>query len=353
MVAAGFELIANESQAEHPAAESVLGVVGDCLAVNRFLRGHRLVYHGDAKLDGCLDLSRMKGCIPAAELDGSPKEKCVKVRQDVPAVVVFPCAAVFGIPVVPNIGKLLQGFGLLLVELLEETLVGFLAVADAPLVHLDGIVKQILFRCEKVHQIPECLRRHALHGNVDVHPLVGGVGEGSRRAELADDFLKLLDVIVAKDRSDELHPVLIRCGNRAPTHLLLGANARIAHYFPDPILVISDFVGVVGAADVAVLGAKVLGDGFRRLFPRDARHFDFDAKPCVSGHFENPLSLSAVWLRVFLRYCINHSFENYYQVNNSIIRKYTQTQSGADCISSRGIFGYSSLGISPVMMKCT
>ena len=81
VVAAGFELVADESQAEHPAAESVLGVVGGCPAVNRFLRGHRLMHQGDTKLYGSLNLSRMERCVVTSELDCSALKKCVVVCQ--------------------------------------------------------------------------------------------------------------------------------------------------------------------------------------------------------------------------------------------------------------------------------
>ena len=64
MVAAGFEFVPDKSQAEHPATEGVLGVIGGRPAVNGFFRGHRLVYQGDAKLYGGLDLS---GIIPISE----------------------------------------------------------------------------------------------------------------------------------------------------------------------------------------------------------------------------------------------------------------------------------------------
>ena len=92
MHAGGFELFSDEAQAEEPAAEGVLRVVGmRARRAGRF-GGQGLCAHGQAKLDVSLDLPGVEGCVEGAELDGVRRalrgEGRVEVEQVVAAVVV-------------------------------------------------------------------------------------------------------------------------------------------------------------------------------------------------------------------------------------------------------------------------
>jgi len=68
--ARGLEFIPDESQAQEPAAEGVLGVVRLRPRRAGGLGGQRLMADGQAKLDVAFDLARVECAVEGAELDG-------------------------------------------------------------------------------------------------------------------------------------------------------------------------------------------------------------------------------------------------------------------------------------------
>ena len=77
----GGELLADEAQAQQPAAEGVLGVVGFALARARAAHRQRLVGDGHGKLDEGFDLPGVHGAVESPELDGALLENAVQVQQ--------------------------------------------------------------------------------------------------------------------------------------------------------------------------------------------------------------------------------------------------------------------------------
>ena len=77
----GGELLADEAQAQQPAAEGVLGVVGFGPDRAGGLGGQRLVADGQAKLDVALDLPGVQCAVEGAELDGAFLPHRVEVEQ--------------------------------------------------------------------------------------------------------------------------------------------------------------------------------------------------------------------------------------------------------------------------------
>ena len=306
MQSAGLELVPDQPQAEHPAAEGVLFVVGDCSSGGSLLLRQGLVGNGKAKLYVGFNLSSVGGGVKQSKLDRAFGKGSVKVQSMVAGVVVMVISAVwvFG---VPNVRKLRHGRRLLAVDGFQQFLVGFFAVAKARWFYLQGFVQDVFLACHDVDEIAQGLRCEPLCPDMNVDS-AGGVYNRAFVPKLSDQFLHIRDVLVGKDGADHFGLVLLAGANPGATHLFLGNNAGVVHSFPGSSLRILSFVGLVGAASVGAFCPEVIGNHLARLLSRDACHFDFDPK-FLRFHAVTILSNRCVFGST-----IYHSKSTYYQV---------------------------------------
>lgn len=132
--------------------------------------------------------------------------------------------------------------------------------------------------CHDVGKVSQALRAVFAKADVDVDSAhMGGVAFRSGVAEVADDFLQVVDVAIAEDGRSQL------C-------LLVIAGCLDAHVpgnFPLSALAILARPGEVTAADVAncVLGAKVGCDGSAGFLSGDVVHLHLNADGLVFHGF--------------------------------------------------------------------
>ena len=142
MFSGGFELVADETQAEEPGSHCVFGIF---VLLGLGAGGADFFCHlaeGKAKLDVALQLTGVKSALAIcgglieleeAELNGSLREGGMEVQHMVAAVVVVLVSSVgSSVAGVPNICKVCHGGGLFAVDLGEELGVDCAAVAADP-----------------------------------------------------------------------------------------------------------------------------------------------------------------------------------------------------------------------------
>ena len=162
VMAAGLELVANQAEAEHPAAEGVFFIVRFGFPRRCFLLCQCLMGHGKAELDVGFDFTGVKGAVEKAELDGAFGKGGVEVQAVVAATVVMhvPSAGCFH---VPEVGEFCHRRRPFLVQFFEEPFVGLAAVAVFPArVDAQCAVDQVFLAVKDIHQIPQGLRREPL-----------------------------------------------------------------------------------------------------------------------------------------------------------------------------------------------
>ena len=280
-VPCGFELLANEAQAEEPGAHGVFGVLG---LLGLGAGGpHRLGHlaEGEAKLNVTFQLTGVEAVALAvrrlvklekSELNRALGEGGVEVEHMVAAVIVVLASAVVGVLAsVPNIRKLRHGAGLFAVELVQEPLVNRAAVAVHPSpVEVQCACQKHLVACHDVGQVAEGLRCVAFGTDVDVDPASsGGIALGSGLAKAADEFLQGFHVGVGQDWGDQFAFLVV--GSR---------DADVSLEFPLPTLGIPSRPGVVAVVACGVFkapGAKELGCQSGGFVPADAVHLNLDS----------------------------------------------------------------------------
>ena len=214
----------------------------------------------------------MKGSVEGSEFDGALGKEGVDVGQGVPRIVVMIAGMRRRVLiVVPNPRQIVQSLRFLLVEFLQKAAVGFLAVADAVRMHLEGIVEDVLFARKGVDQIPYRLRREVFRADVDVHSR-GLVYRRARSSKLADNLLQIFDVVVVKDWGYKFDLVIV---SRRPAALVFGANTAVAHNRPLPARFVGNRPGVVAAvSDVGVARSEVFFQNLCGGVAANARHLN-------------------------------------------------------------------------------
>lgn len=176
----GLELVSDKAEAKQPGSHRVLGVL--CLLRLGACRSHRLCHlaEGEAKLNVCLELSRVESVLPAArggveleepELYRTLGKGGVEIEHVVAAgVVVLPSAAVGVLAAVPDVREVRHRGGLFAVQLLQKPSVNRPAVAAYPAaVKVQGACQQVLVACHDVGEVSQCLRCVPLGSDVNVH----------------------------------------------------------------------------------------------------------------------------------------------------------------------------------------
>ena len=279
--AGGFEFLADEAQAQEPASEGVLRVVGLRARCAGRLGGQGLCAHGQAKLDVGLDLPGVEGRVEGAELDGVCRalrgEGRVEVEQVVAAVVVV-CrravapvvAAATAVPV-PNPGEGLEAGGLLVVERPQEGGLDRCAPLHAAAGrNAQGLCQEVFLGVHNVDQAAQALRRVLAEADVDVDA-AGAVDAGSGFPDRPDHRLHHLDVFPAAHRADHLRRGV---GDRAVA--LDHPLAPVGH---------RDVPVAQVVAHVAGLCAEVGGDRAGCAFAPQAGRFDLDTEGLVFHGF--------------------------------------------------------------------
>ncbi len=193
----------------------------------------------------------------------------------VPAVVVMPVAAL-AIASVPNLLDGPHGLGLAAVHLFNQKGIHLLAVVHPGRGYLQSLVKKVVLAGDDVHKVPYALRRVVRAVQVDVNA-AAAVGEGTRLAQPAHQFLQALDVlVVGKDGADQFNAVLAGGGDLAPALLTLAVDAAVAHDLPNPAIGGRDLLGVVIVAGTGDRTAEVFGRDLGGLAARDAREFNLN-----------------------------------------------------------------------------
>lgn len=273
----GLEFVPDQAQAEQPAAEGVLLVIGNYRLVGSGPLGEGLVAYSQAELDVGFDFPSVGGRVEAAEFHGALGEYAVEVQHAVPGLGVVDAALIATI--VPDRFELVAGGGLAGVQPVHEGRVCLLA----PLLRPGGfdaqrIHQHILAAGEDVGQGPQGLSGVERRIDVDVDA-AGAVGNGAFLAQQPHDFLHVLDVGVVADRRNDLAAVTdIVCGGTIAEG---GPDGGIAHGLPGAALLVLGGPGVIGAALVGVPCSEVGGHGLGSVLAGDAGQFDFDTEVLV------------------------------------------------------------------------
>lgn len=140
----GFELLADETEAEEPSPHCIFGILNLRLFGAGGLDHHRHLAQCEAKLDVAFQFPCVKPAptlcvgvckLEASEFHRSVGEAGVVVEHMVTAAVVMPVPAFVGVILVPNVCKGVHCLGLLAVQPFEEIMVDRPAVAvDSALV---------------------------------------------------------------------------------------------------------------------------------------------------------------------------------------------------------------------------
>lgn len=113
MEPAGLELVTDESEPEHPAAEGVFLIV--CFG----LPGQSQMSDGQAELNVCLDFPGVECPVEKPELDGPFGEGGMQVQPVVAGAVVMMVPSVRGF-LIPEVGDAIQRVRLFPIEVLQE-----------------------------------------------------------------------------------------------------------------------------------------------------------------------------------------------------------------------------------------
>lgn len=283
------KFLANESQSEKPSPHGVFRILD--LRLFWACTLHHLCHLAQckAKLDVAFQLSGVKpalalairiGELEASEFDGTVGEASVVIQHSVSAVVVMGISVFVAVVGVPDVRQIFHSLRLAAVQPSKEIWVNCPAVvADAVAVKPEGRNQKALMACHDVCQIPQAVRRVVIQSNVDVDSAhMGWVAFCTLVPELAEDFLQVLDVIVAEDWRSHLGSFII----------VLCLNAGIPRDFPCATLVVFATPSLVSSAKVAnrVFGVEVGGDGLASLLPCDVVHLHLNADGLLF-HFFN------------------------------------------------------------------
>ena len=276
----GCKLVTDEAEAKEPGSHGVFRILN-----LGFFRAGGLDHlchlaQCKAKLDVAFQFSGVKstsaflvgvGELEASELDRAVGEAGVVVEHMVAAAVVMLVSAFVAVAIVPNVCQGIHCLRLSAVQLRKEILVDRVAVAvDAAAVKAQGRNQKAFVACHDVGKVAEGLGAMFTQSDVDVDSAhMGRVALRSGVAEVADDFLQILNVAVAEDGRSHLGLFFIA----------VGVDAGVSGDFPFPALVVLASPGVVAAADVAnrVLCAVVGGDGAAGFFSGDVVHLNLNA----------------------------------------------------------------------------
>lgn len=285
----GCELVTDEAETEEPSSHGVFRILDLGFFGAGGLDHHRHLAQCKAKLNVAFQFSGVKsasaflvgvGELEASKLDRAVGEAGVVVEHMVAAAVVMLVSALVAVTIVPNVCKGIHRLGLSAVQLGKEILVDRVAVAvDAAAVEAEGRNQKALVACHDVGEVAKCLGAVFAQADVDVDSAhMGGVALRSGVAEVADDFLQILNVAVVEDRRSHLRFLFIA----------VGVDAGVSGDFPFPALVILASPSVVAAADVAnrVFRAVVGGDGSAGFFSGDVIHLNLNADGLLL-HFFN------------------------------------------------------------------
>ena len=279
-VACGFELLADEAQAEEPGAHGVFGVL--VLLGLGAGSSHRLGHlaEGQAKLNVALQLAGVKAVaftvgggikLEKPELDCAFGKSGVEVEHMVAAVIVMVASSVVGtLAPIPNVGKVGHGGGLPAVDLFQEAGINRAAVpAHAVTVEVEGFGQQTLVAGHNVGQVAQGLRCVPLGSDVDMDSAApGGVALGTRPAKPANQLLQGSHVGVGQNWGDQLTFFAVRAG-----------NGNVLLEFPLASLAVPSAPGAVPVAVGGVFiapGAKELGGDLCCPAAVDVVHLDLD-----------------------------------------------------------------------------
>ena len=274
------KFLANESKPEKPSPHGVFWILdlrlfGACTL-------YRLCHLAQckAKLDVAFQLSGVKstptlairiGELEASEFDGTVGEASVVIQHSVSAVVVMGISVFVAVVGVPDVRQILHRLRLAAVQPFEEIWVNRSAVvADAVAVKPEGRNQKAFMACHDVCQIPQRVWLVVIQSNVDVDSAhMSWVAFRTFVPELAENFLQVLNVIVAEDWRSHLGSLIIGC----------RLDAGIPCDFPGATLVVFATPSLVSSAKVAnrVFGVEVGGDGLASLFPCDVVHLHLNA----------------------------------------------------------------------------
>ena len=273
----GLEFIPNQAQAEQPAAEGVLRVIGDNRLVGGGPLGQGLVANSQAELDVGFDFPGMGGGVEAAELHGTLGENSVEVQHAVPGLGVV--NATFISAAVPDGFELVAGGGLAGIQLSHESLVCLLA----PVAYPGGIDaqcfhKHVLTAGKDVCQVPQGLRGMGCCVDVDVDA-TGVIGPSALAPQQPHQLLDDLDVSVVADRRNDLATIADIVGDSAIAEG--GPDGGIAHCLPGAALQVLGGPGVISATFVGVPGSEVGSHGLGGILAGNAGQFDFDSEVLV------------------------------------------------------------------------
>ena len=292
----GCELVTDEAKAKEPGSHGVFGILNLGFFGAGGLDHLCHLAQCKAKLNVAFQFSGVKsasaflvgvGKLEASELDRTVGEAGVVVEHMVAAAVVMLVSAFVSVAIVPNVSQGIHRLGLSAVQLGKEILVDRVAVAvDAVAVEAKGRNQKAFVACHNVGEVAKCLGAVFAQSDVDVDSAhMGGVALGSCVAEVADDFLQILNVAVAQDGRSHLSLFFIA----------VGVDAGVSGDFPFPALVVFASPSLVGTADVAncVLRAVVGCDGAAGFLSGDVVHLDLNADGLLL-HFFNLVSGSFV-----------------------------------------------------------
>lgn len=285
----GCELVTDEAEAKEPGSHGVFRILDLRFFGAGGLDHLRHLAQCEAKLDVAFQFSGVKsassflvrvGELEASKLDRAVGKAGVVVKHMVSAAVVMLVSAFVAVAIVPNVCQGIHRLGFSAVQLRKEILVNCVAVAvDAVAIEAQGRNQKALVACHDVGKVAEGLGAMFAQSDVDVDSAhMGRVALRSGAAEVADDFLQILNVTVAEDGRSHLGLFFIA----------IGVDAGVSGDFPFPALVVLASPSLVGAADVAncVLRAVVGGDGAAGFFSGDVIHLDLNADGLLL-HFFN------------------------------------------------------------------
>lgn len=233
MLAAAFELVAGEPDADEVHPHGELFVLGLYFAVAGILLRQRLVIHRQCEHNIGPHLPSVERTVEAPQFHGAVAvEEAVQIEKVVAAVVVVRIAD-SAILAVPNLLDGLKCPGLDLVQLLHHIGVHLFAVAHPLRRNLESLVEQVVAGSNEVHKVPQTPGRMAaaVQMNMDA---AGAVGKAPGLFETADKPLERSDILtIGEDRADQLHAIRTACANDPAALFLLAVDTAIGHELPD------------------------------------------------------------------------------------------------------------------------
>lgn len=201
----------------------------------------------------------------------------------VAAAIVMLVSAFVAVSIVPNVCQGIHRLRFPAVELTKKILVDCMAVAiDAAAVKAKCGNQKAFVACHNVCKVAKALWAVFAESDVDVDSAhMGRVTFRSGFAKAANDFLQVLNIIIAEDWRSKFRFLIIS----------VSVNAGVSGDFPLSALAVSASPCTVGSAQVVnrVLRSKVSCDGAAGFFSGDVIHFDLNADG-LFFHFFNLVS---------------------------------------------------------------